>query len=168
LETGCRQKSLSIFANPIGDALGGIGDLFRVAGKAHAQERLTARAEGRARRNTDADIIDQLAGQAARIGFAGNLEEQIERAVRRADLQTVERREGFCQQVAVERGAPNLLVDEPSPSLRATIAARCMKAATPEVEYWMRFSTICASSTGASSQPIRQPVIAQFFDMVLT
>ena len=39
---------------------------------------------------------------------------------------------------------------------------------TPEVEYCTRFSTIGPSAGGASSQPMRQPVIAQFFDSVCT
>ena len=47
-------------------------------------------------------------------------------------------------------------------------APRCMNAATPEVEYWIRFSITWPSAGGACSQPMRQPVIAQFFEKVLT
>ncbi len=53
-----------------------------------------------------------------------------------------------------------------SPSSIAAIAARWMNAGTPEVVYWMTFSMIGPSAGGASSQPMRQPVIAQFFDNV--
>ena len=38
----------------------------------------------------------------------------------------------------------------------------------PEVEYWIRFSMIWPSAGGASIQPMRQPVIAQFFENVST
>ena len=55
-----------------------------------------------------------------------------------------------------------------SPSSSAVAAPRCTKAATPELEYCTRFSITWPSSGGADSQPMRQPVIAQFFDKVLT
>ena len=41
-----------------------------------------------------------------------------------------------------------------------------MKAATPEVEYWTRFSITWPSAGGADSQPMRHPVIAKDFDIV--
>ena len=43
-----------------------------------------------------------------------------------------------------------------------------MKVATPEVEYWIRFSNIVFSAGCVLIQPMRQPVIAQFFEKVLT
>ena len=43
-----------------------------------------------------------------------------------------------------------------------------MKTATPEVEYWIRFSIASPRAGGADSQPMRQPVIAQFLEKVLT
>ena len=43
-----------------------------------------------------------------------------------------------------------------------------MNCATPEVEYWIRFSITCPSEGCAAIQPMRQPVIAQFFENVLT
>ena len=55
-----------------------------------------------------------------------------------------------------------------SPCSSAAMAARWMKLATPEVEYWTRFSITWPSAAGHSSQPMRQPVIAQFFEKVWT
>lgn len=43
-----------------------------------------------------------------------------------------------------------------------------MKTGEPEVEYWIRFSITWPKATGASIQPMRQPVIAQFFEKVWT
>ncbi len=40
--------------------------------------------------------------------------------------------------------------------------------ATPEVEAWIKFSITCPSDGSASIQPMRQPVIAQFLENVLT
>ena len=57
----------------------------------------------------------------------------------------------------------NAAYGDPATSL-AAIAARCMKAATPEDEYWTRFSTVSAIQTGHSSQPIRQPVMQKYFE----
>ncbi|MNL80890.1 hypothetical protein D3C87_2078530 [compost metagenome] len=42
-----------------------------------------------------------------------------------------------------------------------------MNCATPELEYWMRFSITCPISGGATSQPSRQPVIDQFLEKEL-
>ena len=50
----------------------------------------------------------------------------------------------------------------------AAVAARCMNTATPEVEYWIMFSITWPSEGCALIQPTRQPVIAQFFENVLT
>ncbi len=55
-----------------------------------------------------------------------------------------------------------------SPCSMAATAPRCMKVATPELEYWTRFSINCPNSAGASIQPTRQPVMAQFFEKELT
>ena len=55
-----------------------------------------------------------------------------------------------------------------SPSSSAAIAPRCRNCATPEVEYWTRFSNMRPSDGCAPSQPMRQPVIAQFLEKVLT
>ena len=42
-----------------------------------------------------------------------------------------------------------------------------MKSGTPEVEYWMRLATAGTDVRPVpSSQPTRQPVIAQFFERV--
>ena len=43
-----------------------------------------------------------------------------------------------------------------------------MNCATPEVEYWIRFSITWPSAGCAAIQPMRQPVIAQFLEKVLT
>ena len=55
-----------------------------------------------------------------------------------------------------------------SPSSSAAMAARWVKTGTPEVVNCTRFSIVAPSAGGASSQPMRQPVIAQFFDNVCT
>ena len=43
-----------------------------------------------------------------------------------------------------------------------------MNCATPEVEYWIMFSITWPSAGLAMIQPMRQPVIAQFLENVLT
>ena len=53
-----------------------------------------------------------------------------------------------------------------SPYSSAAAAPRCSGTATPEVEYWMRLAIVAPRADGASIQPSRRPVIAQFFDSV--
>ena len=55
-----------------------------------------------------------------------------------------------------------------SPCSSAATAPRCRNFGVPELEYWIRFSITWPSAGGAEIQPTRQPVIAQFFDIVLT
>ena len=58
--------------------------------------------------------------------------------------------------------------DETLAVFEAATPARCMNWATPEVEYWIRFSITWPSEGCAMIHPMRQPVIAQFLENVLT
>src|SRR5919112_1914309 len=55
-----------------------------------------------------------------------------------------------------------------SPSSIAAIPARWTKTGVPEDWYWIRFSMTCPRAGGASIQPRRQPVMAQFLEKVWT
>ena len=140
-----------------------------VASEAQAHEARAGRAEGGAGREADIGLVDQAQAEAAGVGFAVDREEQVEGAVRLGEAHAAGGGQAVADDVAAGAGALDLASEGSRRPRRARrTAARCMKAATPEVEYWTRFSIAWPSAGGADSQPIRQPVIAQFFEKVLT
>ena len=76
--------------------------------------------------------------------------------------------ERAADDVAATAGARDLLGDESVALVERGDAGPLEKTATPEVGYWTRFSMTWPSAGGASIQPRRQPVIAQFFEKVST
>ena len=96
-------------------------------------------------------------------------EEQIEGAVRLGEAHAVgagERRRRRCR--GRVRARSTCRRTKSSPSSSADGAARCMKAATPEVEYWTRFSMHRAERSGgadpADAPAGHRPVLGEGVD----
>ena len=87
---------------------------------------------------------------------------------RRREAHAVGRRQPLADDLAARRARAICWATKALALVERGDAARWRKTATPEVEYWIRFSMTWPSAGGASIQPIRQPVIAQFFEKVWT
>ena len=145
-------------------------EVTRLAGEAETQIALAARAEGGARREPDIRLVDEADRELrSNSSTPVHLEEGVERAARAAGSST---RPGLGEPAddlaALARARRSDARRSPRPARAPRRRARWTKTGVPEVEYWMRFSMTWPSAGGASSQPRRQPVMAQFLEKVWT
>ena len=129
---------------------------------------LAAGAEGRTGGRADARLVDQFQRQRARIGKALYRAEEIERRLGFEESNPAARREALAKNVARAAAALDLAGEERLALGQRRDRGAWVKTGTPDEVNWMRFSIAAASAGGASSQPTRKPVIAQFFDSVWT
>ena len=140
--SGSRAGLRSAVVDPVRQTVRRLLDLVEAAVEAEPQEALAAGAEGGARREADIGLVDDVEGGRLGIRHAVDREEQVEGARRHAEADAAGLAEDAADDVArLLRLRSTCAAQEVVALVRARrCAPRCMNCATPDVEYWIRFS----------------------------